>query len=116
MGARPVVLLCTVKEAMGVSLFKFHHLKPGAHTSAKIGDCKTKNVIEFVSKELPVRHSTCCEANIPDSQNKNHFYFHDTSQAVKQTMSVMQQNLFPIIVGEKQFQLIALSKSEIITI
>ena len=42
-------------------------VKLGCYTSATIGDCKTKNVILFVSKELPVRHNTRCPANIPDS-------------------------------------------------
>ena len=46
-------------------------LKPGSHTSATIGDCKTKNVIEFMSKELPVRsgvrYYTRCPTNISDS-------------------------------------------------
>ena len=40
-------------------------LKPGSHTS--IGDCKTKNVIELVSRELPVKHNTRCLTNISNS-------------------------------------------------
>ena len=31
-------------------------LKPGSYTSVIIGNCKTKNVIEFLSRELQVRH------------------------------------------------------------
>ena len=44
-------------------------LKPGSRTSATIGDCKTKNVIEFMSRELPapVRYYTRCLTNIPDN-------------------------------------------------
>ena len=38
-----------------------------SHTSAIIGHCKTKKLIELVSKELPVRHNTRCLKNIPDS-------------------------------------------------
>ena len=51
--------------------FTFVHpvycFKPGSHTSAIIGDCKTENVIEFVSEEFPVKHNTRCLTNIPDS-------------------------------------------------
>ena len=39
----------------------------GSHTSAIISYCKTKNVTEFVPRELPVRHNTRCLTNIPDS-------------------------------------------------
>ena len=42
-------------------------LKPGSRISATIGDCKTKNVIEFMSKELPVRYYARCPTNIPDN-------------------------------------------------
>ena len=42
-------------------------LKPGSRTSTAIGDCKTKNVIEFMSRELPVRYNTRCPTNIPDN-------------------------------------------------
>ena len=46
-------------------------LKPGSHTMAKIGDCKTNNVIEYMSRELPVRHNISpgwSEARISSSQ------------------------------------------------
>ena len=42
-------------------------LKPGSRTSATIGDSKTKNVIEFMSRELPVSYNTSCPINIPDN-------------------------------------------------
>ena len=42
-------------------------LQLGSYTSAAIDDCNTKNVVEFVSRELPMRHSTYCPAkNILD--------------------------------------------------
>ena len=52
---------------LDVYVLYIHHLKPGSHTSAIIGDCKTKNIIEFVSRELPLRHDTRWLTNIPDS-------------------------------------------------
>ena len=42
-------------------------LKPGSRTSATIGNFKTKNVIEFMSRELPVRYNTRSPTNIPDN-------------------------------------------------
>ena len=39
--------------------------RTGSHTSAIIGNCKTKKVFEFVSRELPVRHSIRCPTNMP---------------------------------------------------
>ena len=41
-----------------------------SHMRATIGDCKTKNVIESGSRELPVSHiskRTASQSNIPDS-------------------------------------------------
>ena len=55
----------------------------GCHTSATIGDYRIRTVVEFETRELPLKHNKLCPSN-----------FHDTSQAVKQTISVMQLNLF----------------------
>ena len=34
---------------------------------ATIVDCKTKNVTEFVSKKLPVKHDGLCPTIVPDN-------------------------------------------------
>ena len=47
---------------------KMNHVKsglPGSHTSATNGDCNTMNIIQFVSRELPVRHNIGCPTNLP---------------------------------------------------
>ena len=64
------VAVGTFKAASHLAILRFRcvgRVKPGSYRSATIGDCKTKNVIEFVSRDLPVSHNTCCPANIPDS-------------------------------------------------
>ena len=60
---------------------------------------KFENVLEMcghpvVSLELSVKHNTQCPKDIPENHwakrgNRNHFYFHDSSQATGETMSVM---------------------------
>ena len=42
-------------------------MKSGSHTSATIGDCKTKNIIEFVSRQLLVRDNIRGLTNMPHS-------------------------------------------------
>ena len=37
-----------------------NRVKPGTHTLATIADLKIKNIIEFVSVELSVKHDTKC--------------------------------------------------------
>ena len=74
----------------------FKHMKVWFAYIVTITHCKIKNVMDFVSVELSVKHDTQCPADTPDNhwanrKNRNYFYFHDSSQATRQTLSVMLQ-------------------------